>query len=42
MDNAGKIGIIGGSGFYDIDGFEKMEEVGQETPWGDPSDKYSI
>ncbi len=42
MDNVGKIGIIGGSGFYDIEGFEKVNEVSQETPWGEPSDKYSI
>ena len=42
MDNVGKIGIIGGSGFYDIDGFEKVEEVRQETPWGEPSDEFSI
>ena len=41
MDNGGKIGIIGGSGFYDIDGFEKVEEIRQDTPWGEPSDKYS-
>lgn len=42
MGNTGKIGIIGGSGFYDIDGFEKVNEVRQDTPWGEPSDKYSI
>lgn len=42
MDNEGKIGVIGGSGFYDIDGFEKVNEVRQDTPWGEPSDKYSI
>ena len=42
LENAGKIGIIGGSGFYDIDGFEKVNEVRQDTPWGEPSDKYSI
>ena len=42
MDNVGKIGIIGGSGFYDIEGFEKVNEVSQETPWGEPSEKYYI
>ena len=42
MDNVEKIGIIGGSGFYDIDGFEKVDEVRQDTHWGEPSDKYSI
>ena len=42
MNNVGKIGIIGGSGFYDIDGFEKVEVVRQETPWGEPSGEFSV
>lgn len=32
------IGIIGGSGLYEIDGFEKAEERRVATPFGDPSD----
>ena len=32
------IGIIGGSGLYEIEGFEKAEERKIETPFGDPSD----
>ena len=32
------IGIIGGSGLYEIDGFEKAEERRIETPFGEPSD----
>ena len=32
------IGIIGGSGLYDIDGFENREEVVISTPFGAPSD----
>ncbi len=32
------IGIIGGSGLYDIEGFENREEIAVETPWGAPSD----
>ena len=32
------IGIIGGSGLYEIDGFEKSEERVIATPFGDPSD----
>ncbi len=32
------IGIIGGSGLYDIDGLEDKEWRRVETPWGDPSD----
>ena len=32
------IGIIGGSGIYDIDGLEGAEWVTVDTPWGAPSD----
>ena len=31
------IGIIGGSGLYDIDGLEEKSWQRVETPWGDPS-----
>ncbi len=34
-----RIGIIGGSGIYDIDGLEEASWQQVETPWGDPSDK---
>jgi len=33
------IGIIGGSGLYDIDGLERKRWRRVETPWGDPSDE---
>lgn len=36
------IGIIGGSGLYDIEGFNFIEEVDIDTPWGKPSDKIVI
>src|ERR1700746_1386567 len=32
------IGVIGGSGLYQIDGLEKPREVAIETPYGKPSD----
>jgi 5'-methylthioadenosine phosphorylase len=32
------IGIIGGSGLYEIDGIEEVEERAVETPFGAPSD----
>ncbi|MBP7950384.1 MAG: S-methyl-5'-thioadenosine phosphorylase [Verrucomicrobiales bacterium] len=32
------IGIIGGSGLYDIEGFSGREEMEVSTPWGKPSD----
>ncbi len=34
-----KIGIIGGSGVYDIDGLENAEWVQVDSPWGAPSDQ---
>ena len=33
-----KIGVIGGSGLYDIEGLTDIEEVGIDTPFGKPSD----
>ncbi len=33
------IGVIGGSGVYDIDGLEGAEWRSVETPWGAPSDQ---
>ncbi|MDB5316964.1 MAG: 5-methylthioadenosine phosphorylase, partial [Rhodospirillales bacterium] len=32
------IGLIGGSGLYDIEGLEGREWRRVETPWGEPSD----
>ncbi|MFQ5330112.1 MAG: S-methyl-5'-thioadenosine phosphorylase [Thermodesulfobacteriota bacterium] len=34
------IGIIGGSGLYEIDGLKGVEEVEVKTPFGAPSDAY--
>ncbi len=36
--NQTMIGIIGGSGLYEIDGLENPTWQRVETPWGDPSD----
>lgn len=36
----GRIGIIGGSGFYDMEGLTDKKRVKVETPFGDPSDEY--
>ncbi|WP_298492159.1 S-methyl-5'-thioadenosine phosphorylase [uncultured Maritimibacter sp.] len=33
------IGVIGGSGLYEIDGLENATWQRVETPWGDPSDE---
>lgn len=34
------IGVIGGSGLYEIEGLTDIEEVRIETPFGEPSDAY--
>ncbi len=36
------LGIIGGSGLYDMPGLEGVREVQVTTPWGDPSDALRI
>ncbi|MFH1782685.1 MAG: S-methyl-5'-thioadenosine phosphorylase [Candidatus Omnitrophota bacterium] len=36
-----KIGIIGGSGLYNIDSLNNIKEVKMDTPFGDPSDSYT-
>jgi 5'-methylthioadenosine phosphorylase len=33
------LGIIGGSGFYDLPGLDNIEELSIESPWGEPSDR---
>ena len=39
---AAKIGVIGGTGLYDIDGLTDIEEVNLDTPFGKPSDTIII
>jgi 5'-methylthioadenosine phosphorylase len=36
----GRIGLIGGSGVYDLSGIEDLREQRLETPFGAPSDSY--
>src|SRR5438128_7070037 len=42
MANEVRIGIIGGSGLYKMEGLTSIEEVEIETPFGKPSDAYRI
>jgi 5'-methylthioadenosine phosphorylase len=37
----GRIGIIGGSGLYQIEGIKNVKEVEVVTPFGKPSDKFT-
>ena len=34
------IGVIGGSGLYEMEGLEDIRRIRVETPFGDPSDEY--
>ena len=36
------LGVIGGSGLYEIDGLTRVEQVALETPFGRPSDVYTV
>lgn len=37
-----KIGVIGGSGVYALEGIEKLDAVAVKTPYGEPSDELVI
>lgn len=37
-----QIGVIGGSGLYDIEGIEQVERVTIDTPFGSPSDEITV
>ncbi|KAL7752332.1 S-methyl-5-thioadenosine phosphorylase [Sorochytrium milnesiophthora] len=37
-----RMAVIGGSGLYQLDGFEVVGEVYPHTPWGFPSDRITI
>ncbi|HMB28915.1 MAG TPA: S-methyl-5'-thioadenosine phosphorylase [Blastocatellia bacterium] len=37
-----QIGIIGGSGLYQMDGLTDVREIGVETPFGKPSDNFIL
>ncbi len=37
-----EIGIIGGSGLYAMPGLTEVEEIRQQTPFGEPSDAYVL
>lgn len=39
MTNGWTIGIIGGSGLYDLDGLEDAQWIDINSPWGRPSDE---
>lgn len=36
------LGIIGGSGIYDLPGLENSEWISVESPWGEPSDQVRV
>jgi 5'-methylthioadenosine phosphorylase len=41
-ERSAQIGIIGGSGLYEMEGFAEVEEVRVDTPFGPPSDSLML
>jgi 5'-methylthioadenosine phosphorylase len=37
-----RVGIIGGSGLYDVEGITELQELRIDTPFGPPSDAYVV
>jgi 5'-methylthioadenosine phosphorylase len=42
MDNVRTIGVLGGSGLYELEGLEDVTRVRPDTPWGPPSDEIIV
>jgi len=42
MTSQAKIGIIGGSGLYEMEGISEVEEIRITTPFGEPSDAIAL
>ena len=42
MGERAEVGIIGGTGLYQMEGFEDVREVAVETPFGPPSDSLAV
>jgi 5'-methylthioadenosine phosphorylase len=40
MPDQNSIGVIGGSGLYDMEGLEEVQRIRVATPFGEPSDEY--
>ncbi len=41
-DNAIHIGVLGGSGLYQMADLQDVETISLTTPWGEPSDSYRV
>jgi 5'-methylthioadenosine phosphorylase len=42
MSTDGAIGVIGGSGLYELEGLNAVRWKAVRTPFGDPSDEYCV
>ncbi len=40
MTGTGRVGLVGGSGVYDLAAIEDLREQALDTPWGRPSDSF--
>ena len=41
-DAQARLGVIGGSGFYEIEGLTNVRQIAIDTPFGQPSDEYVL
>ncbi len=42
MENRATIGILGGTGLYEMEGIENISEINLKTPFGSPSDSFVL
>jgi 5'-methylthioadenosine phosphorylase len=42
MGTEGALGVMGGTGLYDMEGLEVTDQVQVDTPFGEPSDCYAV
>ena len=42
MKSQAEVGVIGGSGLYEMDGLERVRELAVKTPFGSPSDRLIL
>ena len=36
------VGVMGGSGLYEMEGLEDVQTISLKTPFGDPSDSFFV
>ena len=42
LKNQAQVGVIGGSGVYEVEGIQNLKEIKIKTPFGNPSDSIML